>query len=123
MLQPLGLLQTRRKSYTTHRAILLIGAPSGSGNVSSHNALDWKHFEAFDHHTPALDLGDHLRGQASLKSLRDIQGDVVSAKRGDSGLQQLEPELAELGENGALLFDTLVMPKHTQSSRHVAVHK
>lgn len=111
MLQSLGLLQACRKSYAAHRAILLIGAPSGSSNVASHNALDWKDFETFDHHTPAPDFGDNFRGHAFLESLRDIHGDVVSAKRGNSGLEQFEPELAELGENGALLVDTLVVPK------------
>lgn len=54
-----------------------------------------------------LELGDHSRGQAVLESLRDIQGNVMRAKRGDFELQQLEPELAELGENGALVVDTL----------------
>lgn len=40
----------------------------------------------------------------------DIQGDVVSAKRGGLGGQQLGPTLAELGENGGFLVDTLVVP-------------
>lgn len=35
----------------------------------------------------------------------------MSAKRGDFGLQQLEPELAKFGENGALLVNTLVVPR------------
>lgn len=52
--QPLGLLQARGESYAAHRAILLIGAPSGSSDVPSYNALDWKYVEVFDHHAPAL---------------------------------------------------------------------
>lgn len=79
LLQLLGLLQAWRKTSAAHRAILLIGAPSGPSDVSSYNALYLKHFEAFDHHTPALELGDHFRGQVFLESLRAIQGDVVRA--------------------------------------------
>lgn len=109
-LQPLGLLQACRESLATDGATPLVGTPSGSGNVSSHNALDWKYFEPFHHHAPVLELGNHFKGQALLESLRDIQGNVVSVKRGDLGLQQLEPELAKLGEHGTLLFDTLVVP-------------
>lgn len=121
LLQPLGLLQACRESLTAHSAIHLIGAPSRSSDISSHNALDGKHFETFDHHASALELGYHFRGQAFLESLRYIQGNVVSVKRWDLRLQQLEPELAELGKNGALLIDTLVIPRDTQLSRHTAV--
>lgn len=110
MPQPFGLLQACGKSSAAYCAVLLIGTPSGSRDISSHNALNWKHFETFNHHTAALELGDHFNWQAVLESLRDIQGDVVSAKRGDLGLQQLEPELAKLGENGAFLVDTLAVP-------------
>lgn len=34
----------------------------------------------------------------------------MSAKGGNLGLQQLEPELAKLGEDGTLLLDTLAAP-------------
>lgn len=95
--QPLGLLQACREGPAAHCAILAIGAPSRSGEISSHNALDGKHFETFDHHASALEWGYHLRGQAFLESLRYIQGNIVSVKRWDLRLQQLEPELAELG--------------------------
>lgn len=110
MRQPLGLLQACWKSSTAHRTVLLIGAPRGSCEVSSYNALNWQHLETLDHHAPALELGDHFSGQAFLESLRDSQGDVVSAKRWYLRLQQLEPELAKLSENGPLLVDTLVVP-------------
>lgn len=62
LLQSLGLLQSCRKSYAADRAIPLIGTPSGSGYVSSHDALDWKNFQAFDHHGPVLELGNQFRG-------------------------------------------------------------
>ena len=45
----------------------------------------------------------------------------MSVKRWDLRLQQLEPELAELSENSALLVDTLVTPRDTQLSRHAAM--
>ena len=121
LLQPLGLLQACREGPAAHGAILSIGAPSRSGDISSHNALDGKHFETFDHHASALELGYHFRGQAFLESLRYIQGNVVSAKRWDLRLQQIEPELAELGKNGALLVDTLVTPRDTQLFHDTAV--
>ena len=120
MLQHRGLLQACREGPAAHCAVLSIGAPSRSGKISSHNALDGKHFETFNHHASALKLGYHLRGQAFLESLRYIQGNVVSVKRWDLRLQQLEPELAELGKNGALLIDTLVI-SDTQLPRHTAV--
>ena len=107
LLQPLGLLQACRQSSAADRTIPHIGAPSGSGDVSSDNALDWKDLETLDYHRPALESCDHLRGYASMESLRDIQGDIMSPKRGDLGLQQLEPELAKLGEDDALLINTL----------------
>lgn len=110
MLQPLGLLQACRESPAAHRAIFSIGAPSRSGDISSHNALDRKHFQTLDNHASALELGYLFQGQALLESLRYIRGDVVSAKRWDLSLQQFEPELAELSENGALLVDALVAP-------------
>ena len=110
LLQSLGLLQACRKSSAADRAIPLIGTPSGSGDVASHDALDRKYFEPCYHHGPVLELGDQLGRQAFLEGLWDIQGHVVSAQGGDLGLQQLEPELAKLRENGALLLDTLVVP-------------
>lgn len=64
----LGLLQARRESYAAHRTILLIEAPSGSSDVSSYNALDWKHVEAFDHHAPALQLEVILEGKRSWRA-------------------------------------------------------
>lgn len=109
MRQPLGLLQACRKSSAAYRSILLIGAPRGSSEVSSYNALNWQHFETLDYHAPVLELGDHFRGQAFSESLRDSRGDVVSAKRWYLRLQQFEPELTELSENGALLVDTLIV--------------
>ena len=110
LLQPLGLLQACRKSSAADRAIPLIGTPSGSSDVASHDALDWEYFEPSDHHGPLLKFGDQFGRQAFLEGLGDTQGQIVSAQRGDLGLQQLEPELAKLRENGALLLDTLVVP-------------
>ena len=110
MLQSLGLLQACRKSSSTDRTVPLIGAPGGSRDVSSHNTLDWEHSETLDHHGSALESCDHIRGQASLDSLGEVHGDVVSPKRRDLGLQQLEPKLAKLGEDGALLVDALAKP-------------
>lgn len=69
LLQPLRLLQSWKKSSTAHHAILLIGAPSGSSDLSSHNALDWQHFETFDQHASALELRDRFRGQAFSESM------------------------------------------------------
>lgn len=53
----------------------------------------------------------------------------MSAKRGDLGLQQLEPELAKSGEDGALLVNTLVVPiqsslpgRSAKASLTVGVH-
>ena len=53
----------------------------------------------------------------------------MSAKRGDLGLQQLEPELAKSGEDGALLVNTLVVPiqsslpgRRAKASLTVGVH-
>ena len=54
-----------------------------------------------------------------MESLRDIQGDVMSPKRGDLGLQQLEPELAELGKDDALLVNTLT--RVNMPFKHLAV--
>lgn len=58
-----------------------------------------------------------------MESQRDFQRDVVSAKGGNLGLQQHEPELAKLGENDTLLIDTLAAPYNTQSSCQAAVQK
>lgn len=119
--QPLGLSQACRESFATHCAIYLIRTPSRSREIPSHNALDGKYFETLNHHASALKLGYYFRGQACLESLRYVRGEVVSAKRWDFRLQQLEPELAELSENSALLIDALVTPRDTQSIRHATM--
>lgn len=94
--QLVGLLQAFRQLDAAHLAGLLVAGPAAAGDVAAHDALDGQHGQLTAHHAVAVELG-------LLEELRHILHVHAQHVVGQQIAGVIEPELAHLGQNGALL--------------------
>lgn len=83
----LALLQTRRNLDSVHCTRFLVLVPCRSSDIASHNSFNGEDLVLPHLHTTVLQ-GCAL-GFGDLR--REVEGDEVSSKRGDSFLENLEP--------------------------------
>ena len=93
--QLLGLLQTLGQLDAAHLAGLLVAGPAAAGDVAAHDALDGQHGQLAAQHAVAVELG-------LPEELRHILHVHAQHMVGQQILGIVEPELAHLGEHGAL---------------------
>lgn len=96
LLQPLTLPQTLRHCHPVHRAVLLVLGPCGAGDVAAHDGL--KRYDgdaAYDHAAG----GEGGGGKGIAEDVR--------AKGWEGGVDEVEPEAGELGQDGAFGGDAL----------------
>lgn len=94
--QLVGLLQALGQLDAAHLAGLLVAGPAAAGDVAAHDALNGQHGQLTAHHAVAVELG-------LLEELRHILHVHAQHMVGQQIAGVIEPELAHLGQNGALL--------------------
>ena len=96
--QLIGLLQALGQLDAAHLAGLLVACPAATGNVAAHNALDGQHGQLAAHHAVAGELGlaEELRHILHIHAQHVVRQQIAGV---------IEPELAHLGEHGALFGD------------------
>ena len=96
--QLIGLLQALGQLDAAHLASLLVACPAAAGNVAAHNALDGQHGQLAAHHAVAGELGlaEELRHILHIHAQHVVGQQIAGV---------IEPELAHLGEHGALFGD------------------
>ena len=92
--QAIGFSEAGRQFDAADRAGLLVVFPSGSRDIAAHDTLYRKHFGSLDEHATAGQLIE--KGLEFAGKLRCVCGDEVVR---DDGLEEVEPEERELGEN------------------------
>ena len=88
-------LQESQKLDAAHLAGLLVAGPAAAGDVAAHDALDGQHGQLAAQHAVAVELG-------LPEELRHILHVHAQHMVGQQILGVVEPELADLGEHGAL---------------------
>ena len=96
--QLVGLLQAFRQLDAAHLAGLLVAGPAAAGNVAAHDALNGQHGQLAAHHAVAVEL-------RLLEKFRHILHVHAQHMVGQQITGVIEPELAHLGQNGALFGD------------------
>src|SRR5260370_39913673 len=99
--QAIGFAEAGRQLDAADRAGLLGVLPSGAGEIAAHDALYGEHLRSLDEHAATVELieiGLELAGEFC-----GVRGDEMVR---DGGLEEVEPEEGELGEDLALVGDS-----------------
>ena len=109
--QLVRLLQALGQGDAADLAGLLVAGPAAAGDVAADNALDGQHGQLAAQHAVALELG-------LMEKFGHIGGVHRDHVVGQQVLGVIKPELAHLGQDGALLGD-LVLQDHIKGRNAV----
>src|SRR5260370_20542732 len=96
--QAIGFAEAGRQLDAADRAGLLVALQTGAGEIAAHDALYGEHVRSRDEHAATGQLCE-IRLELAGK-LRGVCGDEMVR---DGGLEEVEPEEGELGEDLALV--------------------
>src|SRR5258708_1869912 len=94
----IGFPEAGRQLDAADRAGLLVVLPAGAGEIAAHDALYGEHLRSFDEHAATVELIEI--GLEFARELGGVRGDEMVR---DGGLEEVEPEEGELGEDLALV--------------------
>ena len=92
--QAVGFAETARQLDSADRAGLLVVLPSGAREIAAHDALYGEHLRPLDEHGAAVELTE-----IGLEFAGKLPGVCGYEMVRDDGLEEVEPEERELGEN------------------------
>ncbi len=111
LLKPLTLSQLRPVHSTDlhpmYRPLFLIFSPRGASDVAPHDGLDGEYLQSADLHAAATELGEGIGGERGSELRWECEGEEVGLERGDLGVEVVEPEGCQAGEDAAFGGDAL----------------